>query len=393
MTNITVTITGEGRAIGKTQLAEHMREALRGWSPKGIERPNVVVVDAGYRIPINFHASEAPPAKKPSKKLKHALAKIEDAGRVYNIDGAVLDCIAKSWDGADAERSGFAQEMAMQYGFTIIDDNAEIYGVTAERLADMMSVLGFRTRAEREAAEGARLPREWFDQIVEGAQQMIDSAWERFEKAAVLRPSGKLDTNAKHHFAVEIGRAANNGAKVASSVPKPGSYATGGVVGSGESDFAVKVRKGYAGLHRVLVEALDQAQGGKGAERHNLGGDVPFERQRMQTVSELIGSVDGMTYQACKKITEGVKLPTLERQERELLGAINYIAGMIIFLRKQAAEKGAADPFDDEPQQPIVIKVNATGTTTVAQATAQVRDALRKPVDPTRPHAGIPGME
>lgn len=113
--------------------------------------------------------------------------------------------------------------------------------------------------------------------------------------------------------------------------------------GSGESDFAVKVRKGYAGLHGILVEALDQAQSGKGAERHNLGGDIPFEEQRMQTISELIGSVDGMAYQACKKITEGVNLPTLDRQVRELLGAINYIAGMIVYLRGQAAKTQALD--------------------------------------------------
>lgn len=101
----------------------------------------------------------------------------------------------------------------------------------------------------------------------------------------------------------------------------------------------VKVRVGYAGLLAVLVEALNQAQYGKGSERHNLTGKVPFERQRMQLISELIGSVDGMTYQACKKITEGVKLPTLERQVAELLGAIVYIAGMIVFLRKREAEE------------------------------------------------------
>lgn len=115
--------------------------------------------------------------------------------------------------------------------------------------------------------------------------------------------------------------------------------AVGGVAVSDESDFHIKVRVGYTGLRDVLVEALNQAQYGKGAERHNLTGKVPFERQRMQLISELIGSVDGMTYQACKKITEGVKLPTLERQVAELLGAIVYIAGMIVFLRKRDAEE------------------------------------------------------
>lgn len=98
----------------------------------------------------------------------------------------------------------------------------------------------------------------------------------------------------------------------------------------------IPVVPGYMGLLGVLIEALNQAQYGKGSERHNPGGDLPFESQRMQSISNLIGSVDGMTYQACKKITEGVKLPTLERKTAELLGAINYIAGMIVWLRAQA---------------------------------------------------------
>jgi len=115
-------------------------------------------------------------------------------------------------------------------------------------------------------------------------------------------------------------------------------------VGQSQSGCAsVAVAPGYTGLLDVLVEALNQAQYGKGAERHNLTGKVPFERQRMQLISELIGSVDGMAYQACKKITEGVKLPTLERQVAELLGAIVYIAGMIVFLRnQQGREHGQA---------------------------------------------------
>ena len=103
-------------------------------------------------------------------------------------------------------------------------------------------------------------------------------------------------------------------------------------------DTNFEVYEGYQSLYAVLCEALDQAQKGKGAERHNLGGDLPFERQRMQQISEMIGSADGMIYQVCKKVTEGVKLPTLDRQVAELLGAINYLAGTIIFLRKQNDE-------------------------------------------------------
>lgn len=111
----------------------------------------------------------------------------------------------------------------------------------------------------------------------------------------------------------------------------------------------VDVRPGYDGLFNVLTEALDQAQAGKGDERHNPSGDIPFERQRMQTISELIGSPDGMAYQACKKVTEGVGLPTVDRQVFELLGAINYLAGMIIFLRhREAQSKQLKIPLDEE---------------------------------------------
>jgi hypothetical protein len=108
----------------------------------------------------------------------------------------------------------------------------------------------------------------------------------------------------------------------------------------------VEVKPEYLSLLGVLVEALNQAQVGKGAERHNLSGETPFERQRMQQISELIASKDGMVYQAIKKITEGVNLPTLDRQVAELLGAINYLAGIIIFLRKQGGtgQGGGASP-------------------------------------------------
>lgn len=92
------------------------------------------------------------------------------------------------------------------------------------------------------------------------------------------------------------------------------------------------VKPEYLSLYRVLEQALNQAQNGKGAERHNLTGDTPFDKQRMQTVSELVGSPDGMVYQAIKKLTEGMKLPTLERQTAELLGVINYVAGIVIYL-------------------------------------------------------------
>lgn len=92
----------------------------------------------------------------------------------------------------------------------------------------------------------------------------------------------------------------------------------------------------YDSLRDVLDAALLQAQGGKGAERHAKGD--PFESQRMQSISRLLGSERGMAYQACKKVAEGLDLPTHQARVKELLGAINYIAGIVIYL--EADQKG-----------------------------------------------------
>lgn len=157
-------------------------------------------------------------------------------------------------------------------------------------------------------------------------EEIADKAVKRYEDAfdVALAPGRRVE-----HL-----RVAKMAAEIAFKKAAEGQGNT--AVGQFQSGCAsVAVVPGYTGLLAVLVEALNQAQYGKGAERHNLTGKVPFERQRMQLISELIGSVDGMTYQACKKITEGVKLPTLERQVAELLGAIVYIAGMIVFLRNR----------------------------------------------------------
>lgn len=93
-----------------------------------------------------------------------------------------------------------------------------------------------------------------------------------------------------------------------------------------------RIEPGYERLAAVLQAALDQAQRGKGKERH--ANDRPFHEQRMQTLSDALNSAKGMAFQACKKVTEGVDHPTYEQQERELLGAIVYIGGMIVWLKR-----------------------------------------------------------
>lgn len=96
---------------------------------------------------------------------------------------------------------------------------------------------------------------------------------------------------------------------------------------------------GYESLALVLERAYNQAAHGKGAERH--AGSRPFTDQPMQTISELLGSDTGLLYQAMKKIQESQRLDP-DAAIRELLGAINYIAGAIIFKESEAASSRKA---------------------------------------------------
>lgn len=89
---------------------------------------------------------------------------------------------------------------------------------------------------------------------------------------------------------------------------------------------------GYEELAEVFSDAFFQAAHGKGAERH--ANDLPFHEQRMQTISKTLGSDKGMAFQVIKKLTEGLQLDQ-DRREKELLGAIVYLAGIVIYHRKE----------------------------------------------------------
>jgi uncharacterized protein YutD len=90
-----------------------------------------------------------------------------------------------------------------------------------------------------------------------------------------------------------------------------------------------KIASDYESLSEVLDAAYKQASTGKGKERH--ADDKPFHEQPMQLISQMIGSAEGMRFQVMKKVNEAKGMTTFEQKERELLGAINYIAGIIIY--------------------------------------------------------------
>jgi len=95
----------------------------------------------------------------------------------------------------------------------------------------------------------------------------------------------------------------------------------------------MKIEKGYEKLMQVYQDAHDQAALGKGKDRH--ANNLPFHEQRMQTISHAIGSEYGMVYQVAKKMTEGLQFTDHDRREAELLGAINYLAGIVIYHREK----------------------------------------------------------
>ena len=86
----------------------------------------------------------------------------------------------------------------------------------------------------------------------------------------------------------------------------------------------------YTSLNIVLAEAYEQASAGKGKERHACTGQA-FENQLICEISRIL---KGHPFafnagQVIKKVTEAGRLSP-EAAKREYLGAINYIAAMII---------------------------------------------------------------
>lgn len=95
-----------------------------------------------------------------------------------------------------------------------------------------------------------------------------------------------------------------------------------------KTQSCINVNPGYECLAEVLHEALDQAQNGKGHERHADG--RTFKGQPILVLQRMYG-VGFAAGQAAKKVEEAQRLP-YEQARKEILGAINYLAAMAIRL-------------------------------------------------------------
>ena len=101
----------------------------------------------------------------------------------------------------------------------------------------------------------------------------------------------------------------------------------------------VFVREGYDSLFTILCRALHQAQEGKGRERH--AGNRTFKDQPIMGIADLVG-MGFQTGQAIKKTVEAhgmVNRGDLAAAERELLGAINYLAAAVIRINNMAVKE------------------------------------------------------
>lgn len=100
----------------------------------------------------------------------------------------------------------------------------------------------------------------------------------------------------------------------------------------------------YTLLRDILISAYDHAATGKGKERHAR--DLPFDKQPMLETTRLVGPGFPLG-QAIKKAGEAAGMidrSEYDAAEAECLGAINYLAGAVAWVRerreKEMAEYG-----------------------------------------------------
>lgn len=118
----------------------------------------------------------------------------------------------------------------------------------------------------------------------------------------------------------------------------------------------MNIEPGYEPIAAVLQQALDQAQYGKGKERH--ANNKPFIEQPMIIIREEVGR--GFTLgQIIKKAEEVPNITTEEGQIQELLSIIVYAAGEVICIEKELQDrklKTAHDLYAGYTPEDLAIK-------------------------------------
>jgi hypothetical protein len=98
----------------------------------------------------------------------------------------------------------------------------------------------------------------------------------------------------------------------------------------------------YVLLRTILDAAFNHAATGKGKERHAR--DLPFDKQPMLETTRLVGPGFPLG-QAIKKAGEAAGMidrSEYDAAEAECLGAINYLAGAVAWMRERKSAKVAA---------------------------------------------------
>lgn len=97
----------------------------------------------------------------------------------------------------------------------------------------------------------------------------------------------------------------------------------------------------YTTLRTILDAAFAHAATGKGKERHAR--DLPFDKQPMMETTRLVGPGFPLG-QAIKKAGEAagmIERGEISAAEAECLGAINYLAGCVVWMREQQGREVA----------------------------------------------------
>lgn len=93
--------------------------------------------------------------------------------------------------------------------------------------------------------------------------------------------------------------------------------------------YELEVNEGYECLVDVLQKSLNQAQAGKGIQRH-VSAHTNFENQKIMQGARACG-LGGMSYQVYKKATEAQR----QAEEGDYNGAYSNLKGVIVYAAAQ----------------------------------------------------------